>query len=206
MQILIEAFLLGLVGGLVPGSILTIILISVLQGGYKSGLRAFFWSFLAELTIVSILLLFVLSLPFTTTVFSYIGMIGGVVLFYFAYQILGISKISNPENQETLFSGRQIYLMSATNAPLYIFWITVCAPLIWKLTEQFSVSIAAVSFLGFFEFGWALSTLVILLLFVKSRKILTNPFIMKRVYQGVSLFMFFLGARILYTSLTALFV
>ena len=206
MQILLDAFLLGLVGGVVPGSILTIILVSVLQGGYKAGFRAFLWSFLAEITVVTLLLLIILSLPLSDTVFSYIGLMGGVVLFYFAYQIVGISKISHPDEKTVLFSAGKIYFMSATNAPLYIFWTAVCAPLIWQLTEQFSVPFAAVSFMTAFELGWGLATFAVMLIFVKSHQILTNPMIMKRVYQTVALFMIFLGFRILYTSITSIFI
>jgi len=204
MQILIEAFLLGLVGGIVPGSILTILLVSVLQGGFKAGIRAFSWCVIAEVSVVLVLLAIMLSLPITPDVFLYLAIVGGLVLFYFASQILKLSKIDHPDNSDTVFSAKQIYLLSATNAPLYIFWITVCTPLIWQLAEQFELYTSAFYFMVAFELGWGLSTFCIILLFAKSRNLLTNPKVMTKVYLGIALFMTLLGIRMWYTALQEL--
>ena len=201
MQIIIEAFLLGLVGGIIPGSILTVLLVSVMQGGFKAGLRAFSWCMAAEVSIVLVLLALLLSLPITPIVFTYLSVIGGLVLFYFASQILKLSKIEKPESTESVFSAQKIYLLSATNAPLYIFWITVCAPLIWQLAEQFSLYVSATYFMIAFELGWGLSTFGVMLLFVKSRHLLTNPKVMSKVYLVIALFMTLLGIRMWYTAL-----
>ena len=204
MQIIIEAFLLGLVGGVIPGSILTILLVSVLQGGFRAGIRAFSWCMAAEVTIVLFLLGVLLSLPITPDIFLYLSIIGGLVLFYFASQIFKLSKIERPENTDTVFSAQKIFLLSATNAPLYIFWITVCAPLIWQLAEQFSLYESAFYFMLAFELGWGLSTFGVMLLFVKSRTLLTNPAVMTKVYLGIALFMTLLGIRMWYTALQSL--
>jgi len=204
MQIIIEAFLLGLVGGVVPGSVLTILLVSVMQGGFKAGMRAFSWCMAAEVSVVFILLILLLSLPITPDIFLYLALIGGLVLFYFALQILKLSKIDRPYNTDTVFSAEKIYLLSATNAPLYIFWVTVCAPLIWQLAEQFELYTSAFYFMVAFELGWGLSTFGIMLLFLKSRNLLTNPKVMTKVYLGIALFMTLLGVRMWYTSLQSL--
>lgn len=206
MQILIESFLLGLVGGIVPGSILTVLLISVMQGGSRAGLRAFCVSLGAELIIVCILLGLLLLLPIPSRIFLYIGFVGSVVLLYFAWQILGLSKIDKPESTTQVFSNKKIFLLAATNAPLYIFWVTVCAPLIWQLSETLSLFESAVYFMIAFELGWSISTLGVLWIFVKSRNILTNQRVMRKVYIGVSLFMAFLALRIFYTSIHSLLV
>src|SRR3989344_5847041 len=102
MQIIFEAFGLGLIGGVVPGSILTILLVSVMQGGFPAGLKAFFWSLAAELTIVAILLLVLFTLPISPGTFNYIGLIGSLVLFYFAWQIFHLQKIDQPEKAESV--------------------------------------------------------------------------------------------------------
>ena len=204
MQVLFEAFGLGLVGGVVPGSILTILLVSVMQDGFSSGLRAFLWSLAAELTIVTLLLVALFTLPIPEQLFNYIGLIGGCVLFYFAWQVFHIQKISQPQDGGEIFSGRKIYTLAATNAPLYIFWVTVCSPLIWQLSAEWSLTLSAVSFMTAFEIGWALSTFLVMVVFVKTRGYLTNPNIMRKVYLGVSIFMALLGIRMLYSSLIAL--
>lgn len=203
MQALLEAFGLGLVGGVVPGSVLTILLVSVLQGGYRAGLRAFLWALFAEVTIVLILLTIVFNLPLTETVFAYVGLVGGLVLFYFGTQVLKIKTIDAP-TETTTFSALKIYVLSATNAPLYIFWITVCAPLIYQMTEAQSLVVSAALFMTAFEIGWGLATFLVMLAFVKARAYLTNPVVMHRIYLGIAAFMFLLGVRMLYTSATLL--
>ena len=204
MNSLIEAFFLGLTGGVVPGSILTILLISVLQGGFKAGLRAFAWCLTAEILIVTLLLTIILNIQLPPQIFSYVGVIGSLVLFYFAWQITKLSKIEQTEDDKKVFTGLHIFILSATNAPLYLFWITVCTPLIWQLSGDMSLVNAAVTYTLLFEVGWALSTFVILVLFVTTKHILTNPKIMSRVYLGIALFMSFIGCKILYTSVTQL--
>lgn len=199
MQPILEALGLGLVGGVVPGSILTILIVTVLQGGYKAGLRALMWALTAEVTIVTILLVLIFNLPLTETVFAYVGLVGGLVLFYFGYQVLGIRTVDTSSDTPT-FSALKIYTLSATNAPLYIFWLTVCAPLIYELAEQHNLFSAAAYFMMAFELGWGLATFLMMLAFVKARAYLTNPTVIRRVYMGVALFMFVLGVRMLYTS------
>ena len=188
----------------VLGSILTILLISVLQGGFKAGLRAFAWCLTAEILIVALLLIIVLNLQLPAQIFSYVGVIGSFVLFYFAWQVTKLSKIEQTGEDQKVFTGLRIFTLSATNAPLYLFWITVCTPLIWQLSGEMSLATAAVTYTLLFEVGWALSTFVIMVLFVTTRNILTNPNIMSRVYLGIALFMSFIGCKILYTSITKL--
>ena len=206
MQAILEGFGLGFVGGFVPGSILTILLISVIQGGFSSGVRAFLISLFAEVTIVGALLLILFTLPIPEDVFTYIGLVGGLVLFYFGYQVLKIKTLETPGETKETFTFSKIYILAATNAPLYIFWVTVCAPLIWQMANEFSLVFSAVSFMTAFEIGWSMSTFAIMLVFVKMRRFLTNPRIMRKVYIGVSVFMFLLGSRMLYSAITTLVV
>jgi len=204
MATLIEAFLLGLVGGAIPGSVLTILLISVIQGGFPAGLRTFGWSLLAEVTVVGILLLLLFTLPISESLFNYIGLVGYLVLFYFAWQISRLQKIDQPEKAGVVFSAKEIYTLSATNAPLYIFWVTVCSPLIWQLANKWSLLISVISFMVAFELGWAFSTFVIMMVFVKARKYITEPNVMRKVYLCASLVMFVFGLQMLYLSLVSL--
>src|SRR3989344_3829492 len=186
MQTLLEALGLGLVGGVVPGSILTILLVSVIEGGFHAGRRAFIWSLAAEITVVSILLILLFILPIPEGLFNYIGLVGGLVLFYFAWQIFHLHKINQPEDRSVVFSAGKIYSLAATNAPLYIFWVTVCAPLIWQLAKEWPIAISTISFVALFEIGWSISTFAILLIFVKARHYLTNPLVMRKVYLGAA--------------------
>ena len=185
-------------------TILTILLVSVIQGGFPAGLKAFFWSLAAELTVVGILLFILFRLPIPQGLFNYIGLVSGFVLLYFAWQIFHLQKMGEPEKAGTVFSGREIYTLAATNAPLYIFWVTVCAPLIWQLGSHWPLSVSVASFMVIFETGWSLSTFTVMLLFVRGRQYLTNPKVMRKVYLILSLIMFLLGIKMFYTSIMSL--
>ncbi len=204
MHEVLEGFGLGFVGGFVPGSILTILLISVIQGGFASGIRAFFISLFAEIVIVGILLFALVTLSVPDEAFLYVGVLGGLVLFYFGSQVLRIQSIEKPEDTRTTFTPAKIFILAATNAPLYIFWLTICAPLIWQMSQHYPLVFSAAWFIAAFEIGWSLSTFAVLMAFVKMRQHLTNPHIMRKVYLGIALFMFLLGVRMLYTSISAL--
>lgn len=205
MNTLWEAAILGLVGGLIPGSILTILLVSVMQGGFRAGLKSFWWCLGGELITVTVLLFLVFSLPIPKIIFDLMGLIGCVVLLYLAWQVSKIRAIEDP-NQELFFSPQKIVLMAATNAPPYIFWLTVCAPLILKLAETWGVFKAASSFMITFEITWALSTFIVMLIFVKGREYLGNPKIMGHVYKAVAILMGIVAFRMLHLSISALFV
>lgn len=204
MQTLIEAFGLGLIGGVVPGSILTILLVSVMQGGFTAGLKAFFWSLAAELTVVGSLLIILFTLPTPEGFFNYVGLVGSFVLFYFAWQIFNLRKVDQPKTINIVFSGKKIYILAATNAPLYIFWVTVCAPLIWQLASHWPLLISVSSFMVIFETGWSLSTFTIMLMFVKGKQYLTNPKSMRKIYLMLAVVMFLLGVKMFYTSVMSL--
>ena len=204
MHTLLEGFGLGLVGGIVPGSVLTILLVSVIQGGFVSGLRAFFFALLAEVSIVTVLLTILFNLPLPTTAFTYIGLIGGAVLLYFGFQVLKVRNINVHEQAKETFTPLKIFILSATNAPLYIFWVTICAPLIWEMAQSFPLFFSAITYTGSFEVGWSLSTFAVMLTFVYMRRYLTDQKIMHKVFIAVAAFMFLLGIKMLYTSVFAL--
>lgn len=196
MDILVQGFGLGLIGGVIPGAVLTVLFVSAMQGGLRAGLRAFLWAFLAEVVIVSALLLLALQLPLSPDVFVAVGGIGGLVLLYFAWQVFHLRSMDIQETP-TFFTASRIFTLQATNAPLYIFWITICFPLIWQLALTWPLAVAAITYLTLFELGWAISTLAVLLLFVFSRKTLTNERVMRIVFFVVAGLLAIFGVRML---------
>src|SRR3989344_5824190 len=204
MRILVEAFILGAIGGFVPGAVLTLLLVSVLQGGLTAGVRAFWWSMLAEVLIAGSLLLIATQLPIGQSFFNVIGVVGGGFLFYFSWKIFQLRSITVHDGA-LLFTAPKIFLISATNAPLYIFWSTICFPLIWQLATIWSLPVAAVSYFVVFEVGWAITTFITILLFVYARPMLSNERIMHRIFIFLALVFAAFGFRLLITSLFSLF-
>ena len=203
MNILFQGFALGLVGGIIPGAVLTVLFVSTMQGGLFAGIRAFLWAFLAEISIVGVLLYIALQLPLHPDVFVAIGGIGGIVLLYFARQVFQLRSIE-AEGSPILFTAPKIFLLQTTNAPLYIFWLTICFPLIWQLAKTWPLVSAAISYFAVFEIGWAISTLAVLLLFNFSRITLTNERIMRVVFIIISTVFALFGFRMLISAFTSL--
>jgi threonine/homoserine/homoserine lactone efflux protein len=203
MGILLQGFLLGAVGGVIPGAVLTILLVSTLQGGLKAGFRAFFWAMLSEIIIAGGLLLLATLLPLSPIVFVWIGVVGSLILLYFSWQVFQLRSITVHKGS-TLFTPSKIFLLSATNAPLYIFWTTVCFPLVWQLAVSWSLSAAALSYFVIFEIGWAATTCATLLLFAYARTVLTNEGVMRWVFTLIALLLASLALRMLLHSVTQL--
>lgn len=201
MHVLLQAFVLGVIGGAIPGTVLSILLVSVLQGGLRAGSLAFLWSMLSEVAIVGVLLLVATHLPLGPQTFVALGGVGGIVLLYFAWRVFSLRAI-RVEESTLLFKPWKIFAIHTVNGPLYVFWITICVPLIWQLSSARGLPTAAISFFIIFEIGWALTTLLIMMLFVFSRTTLTNERIMHRVFSVIALVFVGLGAKMLITSIT----
>ena len=154
---------------------------------------------LSEIFVAGTLLVVAAQFSLPQSVFAAIGILGGLVLFYFAWQVLGLRSVSVEEGY-VLFSPSKILLLSATNAPLYIFWVTICFPLIWELAQVWPLALAAMTYFAAFEIGWGLTPFIMLLIFVFSRKTLTNERVMGKVFAGVALLLVIFGVQILVKS------
>ncbi|OGG60349.1 hypothetical protein A2765_06360 [Candidatus Kaiserbacteria bacterium RIFCSPHIGHO2_01_FULL_56_24] len=203
MYILLQALTLGIVGGLIPGPILTLLLISVLQGGLSAGIRAFVWAMLSEVVIAGGFLLIATQLSLSDTVFAVIGLVGGLVLLHFSYRVFQLRSVT-VQNGEIIFTPTKIFIISGTNATLYIFWITVCFPLIWQLGATWGLVEAAVSYFLAFEFGWGSATFCMMLIFLFARATLTNERIMHKVYIFLSLVLAAFGLNMLIRAILIL--
>ena len=203
MDILFQGFMLGLVSGIIPGTVTTVLLVSTLQGGFLSGMRTLAWVFCAEIVVVGTFLLVILQLPVNQEVFALLGGIGGCVLLYFAWRVYQLQSITLT-NEHILFTAPKIFLLHATNAPLYIFWTTIGLSFIVRLSQTWPTSIAAISFVAIFETGWLLAKVVTLLLFVFSRSTLVNTRVMRIVFVITSGIFAIFGVRLLVPAITAL--
>lgn len=204
MDILLQAFVLGAVGGLVPGAVMTLLFVSAMQGGLPAATRAFLWSMVSEICIAGGLLFIATLLPLDQKFFAGVGALGGVALLYFAYHVFQLRRM-HIDGETTLFSAPKIFLISATNAPLYIFWSTICFPLIWQLAARWSLPIAALSYFTAFEIAWGITTYATVLAFVYSRSFLMNERIMHKVFIGIALVFVAFSIR-LFLSAVALFL
>lgn len=198
-EILSQAFIFGVVGGVIPGTVLTMILVSTLHRGFWAGFKVFGWAVFSEMVIVAALLFGAVQLSLSIRDFAFVGLFGGAILIYFAWRVFKLRSVK-VEDSPVLFTPSKIFLLSITNAPLYVFWITICFPLIWQLGEEWMLTAAAGSFFILFQIGWGLATGLMLWFFAFSRKVLTNEHVMHKVYIGVAVLLAGFGLRLLVQS------
>ena len=191
MTSLIEAFLLGLVGGAIPGPILTGTFTEILNTNFRRGLRIIFWALLAE-TVGALLALFILyQLGLSKIVIQVISICGGLVLFWLASKVWNISKI-NTEDKKFL-SFWQIVVLTALNSGYWIFWITVGIPKALILDQ--TVIGGKFIFLIIFELAWLIITMALAFIFYKFRPLLQRNNLVGATFKILALVLIILGIR-----------
>ena len=186
-----------------PGAVMTLLCIAALQGGLRAGIPVFLGSLLGEFMIVAGLLVLAILIGIPAWLFAAIGFAGFFVLAYMAWQVAHIESFNDPKNsKKQLVPWWKAMFLMLFNAPPYVFWTTVCFPLIWQFAEKID-DIWHASFLYFFafEFGWAFSTFGTLLLFVFARQYLSNQKIMRFVFRFLALLLFMFALKMLWQSL-----
>ena len=188
---LFEAFLLGLVGGAIPGPILTGTFTEILNTNFRRGLRIIFWALLAE-TVGALLALFILyQLGLSKIVIQVISICGGLVLFWLASKVWNISKI-NTEDRKFL-SLWQIIVLTALNSGYWIFWITVGIPKALILDQ--SMIGGKFIFLIIFEIAWLIITIALAFIFYKFRPLLQKNNLVGATFKVLALVLVILGIR-----------
>ena len=195
------ALVLGIIGGAVPGPILTAIFTEVLNKGFKRSFIVMFKALVAE-SIFAVLILsifFVLDIP---TIYFYIMSLGGaVVLFWLAKQVYGIQKIDSEKRE--LFSFSKLLLLTFLNGAFWIFWITICVPLAFELRQNLFGG--QFLFLLFFEIGWLLMAIVLAFIFSRFRPLLLRKKLVSTVFKIFALLLVFFGLKMIWGSVMYLY-
>lgn len=166
---IIEAFLLGLVGGAVPGPILTGTFTEILSSGLLKGLKIVFYALITE-TIGALLVVYIIySLGLSKLAINLISIGGSIVLLWLAWGVWKIKEIDT-ERKTILFSFSKILLLTALNTGYWIFWITVGVPKALMLDK--TIFAGKFIFLGVFELAWLIITILLAFIFFQFRPIL----------------------------------
>ncbi|MFA6226910.1 MAG: LysE family transporter [Candidatus Paceibacterota bacterium] len=193
MELLIEAFLLGLVGGAVPGPILTGTFTEILSDGFIKGCRVIIWALIAE-TIGAIIALYVLyTLGLSKIVIQIISIGGALVLFWLASSVWRIREINIEAKQ--ILSFPKIILLTALNSGYWIFWITVGIPKALSLDQI--LTDGKFLFLFFFELAWLIITFVLAFIFFKFRPLLQRKNLVGVTFKVLASVLILLGIKTL---------
>jgi len=168
---LIIAFLLGLIGGVIPGPVITSVFTEILQSGFLKSLRIILIALVVE-TLVAVLSLVILaSLGFNESFFRGLSLAGAVILIWIAISIWKVRSLDTEEKVH--FGFLKIVIMILSNGVLWTYWITICIPKAILLSDQ--LTMGAYIFMGLVQLGWLISTTIVAFLFSRFRKILSRP-------------------------------
>jgi threonine/homoserine/homoserine lactone efflux protein len=185
---IISAFILGLIGGLIPGPVLAATFTEILQSGFLKSMRIILWALLIETIVALISMVILSSLNLPEYVFRIISIAGAGILLWISFSIWKVKKIDSGE--KAFFSIWKISTMILANGMLWTYWITVCVPRAIILQEK--IFMGDYIFLGLVQIGWLLSTIIVALIFSQFRKLLSHPRAIPIIFKVFSLiFMYF---------------
>ena len=168
---LIIALMLGLIGGLIPGPVITAVFTEILQSGYMKSLRIILIALITESIVAVISLLLLASLGFNESFFRGLSMAGAVILIWIAISIWKVRTLDSGEKVH--FGLGKVLIMILSNGVLWTYWITICIPKAILLGQQ--IQHGEYLFMGSVQMGWLISTMVVAFLFSRFRKTLSRP-------------------------------
>ena len=94
---LITAFVLGLIGGMIPGPVITAIFTEILQSSFLKSFRIIFIAMFMETLVALCSLVFFISINFSEAIFRGISIIGALILILIGFSIWKVKKIESGE-------------------------------------------------------------------------------------------------------------
>jgi len=168
---LVIALMLGLIGGVIPGPVITAVFTEILQSGYLKSLRIIMIALVTETLVALVSLLILDSLGFNETFFRGLSLAGAAILIWIAISIWKVRSLDSGEKVQ--FGLWKVVLMILSNGVLWTYWITICIPKAILLGD--TLHLGQYLFMGLVQLGWLISTLVVAFLFSRFRKALSRP-------------------------------
>jgi len=179
---LVIAFLLGLIGGVIPGPVITAVFTEILQSGLPRSFRIIFSALTAETFVAVLCLLLLESLDFNEGFFRGLSLVGAMILIWISVSLWKIRSVESGE--KVRFTLWKIFLMILSNGVLWTYWITICIPKAILLSEQRSMG--AYLFMGLVQLGWLFSTIMMAIVFSRFRSLLSGPGVLPVVFKVFS--------------------
>ncbi len=171
IQELIIALMLGLIGGVIPGPVITSIFTEILQSGYLKSLRIVLIALVTETLVALGSLLILGSLNFNEAFFRGLSLAGAAILIWIAISIWKVRTLESGEKVQ--FGLWKVVVMILSNGVLWTYWITICIPKAILLGDQ--LHLGEYLFMGLVQLGWLISTLVVAFIFSRFRRTLSRP-------------------------------
>ena len=195
---LIVAVSLGLIGGLIPGPVITAVFTEILQSGYLRSMRIILIALVTESIVALISLLILASLGFNEAFFRGLSLAGAAILIWISISLWKVRSLESGEKVH--FGFWKVIIMILSNGVLWSYWITICIPKAILLGEE--IHLGAYLFMGLVQLGWLISTMVLAYLFSRFRKILSAPRVIPVLFRIFALAFTYFALDILYKSIT----
>lgn len=192
---LLSIFVLGFIGGSIPGPILTSAFTETVRKGFIKSLDVIFFALLSEIIVASFIMIVIFTLHIPQGFFYAISFIGALVLIWMATEIWKIKKL---HDKGKIFDFKKIFLLTVFNGPLWIFWSTICVPQAFILSKK--ITGGQILFLLLFELGWLASTVLLTLLFSRFRPLLIKPGIISQVFKFFAIILLLFAVRLVLDS------
>ena len=176
---LVIALMLGLIGGVIPGPVITAVFTEILQSGFLKSLRIIIIALVTETLVALICLLILGSLGFNEAFFRGLSLAGAAILIWIAISIWKVCSLDSGEKVQ--FGLWKVVIMILSNGVLWTYWITICIPKAMLLGEGFHLG--EYLFMGLVQLGWLISTLVVAFLFSRFRKVLSRPHVIPVLFK-----------------------
>ena len=194
---LIVACLLGLIGGMIPGPVITAVFTEVLQSGFPKSLRIIIIALVTESVVAVISLVILASLGFNEDFFRGLSLAGAAILIWISISIWKVKTLDTGEKVH--FGFWKIILMILSNGVLWTYWITICIPKAILLGSQ--IHLGEYLFMALVQLGWLISTLVVAYLFSRFRNILSRPRVIPVLFKIFALAFVYFAADMVFKSI-----
>ncbi len=188
-------FVLGFIGGAIPGPILTSAFTETVRKGFIKSLEVILFAAISEIIVASLIMLILFDLHISQSIFYAISFIGAIVLIWMATEIWKIKKLND---KGKIFDFKKIFLLTIFNGPLWIFWSTICVPQAYVLSKK--ITGGQILFLILFELGWFASTLLLTFSFSRFRPLLIKEGIMSKVFKTFAAILILFAIRLVMDS------
>lgn len=194
---LVIAFMLGLIGGVIPGPVITSIFTEILQSGFLRSLRIIIIALVVETMVAVISLVILASLDFNEAFFRGLSLAGAAILIWIAVSIWKVRRLDTGEIVQ--FGFGKITIMILSNGVLWTYWITICIPKAILLGDQ--LILGAYIFMGLVQLGWLTSTIIVAFLFSRFRNILSRPRVIPVIFKIFAGAFVYFAVDMVYNSL-----
>ena len=194
---LVIAMMLGLIGGVIPGPVITAVFTEILQSGYLKSLRIIMIALITETLVAIVSLLIFASLDFNQGFFYGLSLAGTAILIWIALSLWKVRSLDSGEKVE--FGLCKIVVMILSNGILWTYWITICIPKAILLGEQ--LQLGEYLFMGLVQLGWLISTVIVAFLFSRFRKVLSRPRVIPVLFKIFALAFTYFAIDMIISSL-----